>query len=416
MFPEGGKNRNEGSVSDSFFEDDDGDVSLQDSHSGEELDGRLDSNPSDEEKLAHTVLNVDTNSIDDGMIVEEAFNQNIGAFVPDLMFAQMVKDFKNAKKLYGETIIRELTGYDPNFVDKNVKIPEFQRELKKRLKDSVQHLKDEGIITGSGIFTKDALLTVALFLIDENYQDEKKNPSVSFGEKVHFTGDVFGEKAETRPFRKGDHYKDVAIKESIKQALRRGRRKLLPEDLHTYERESKQRVNIIYALDISGSMKGDKLRLAKKAGVALAHKAIKDTNQIGLVLFGSDIEKKLSLTKDLFSFISPLTKITPRAETNIALAISESAKLLESAQGIKHILLLTDGLHTTDAHPEKVVLEEVAKASAQDISISVVGISLDDLGLELAKSIVDHSGGRLHGVAESSDIGGVIIADYEKLL
>ena len=55
-------------------------------------------------------------------------------------------------------------------------------------------------------------------------------------------------------------------------------------------------------------------------------------------------------------------------------------------------------------------------ASHQEISISVVGINLDDIGMELAQSIVDLSKGRLHGVVESKDIGGVIIADYERLL
>ena len=350
------------------------------------------------------------------MVVEEAFNQNIGAFVPDLMFSQMVKDFKNAKKLYGQTLIRELTGYDPRFVDKNVKIPEFQRELKKRLKERIDQLKNDDIITSTGVFTKEALLTAALFLIDENFEEQKRNGQFSFGRKIHFSGDIFGEKGTTRPFIKGDKYRDVGIKESLKKAIRRNHKTIKQEDLVTFERESKQEVNIIYALDISGSMKGEKLRLAKKAGVALANKAIKDRNKVGLVLFGSEIEKKIPLTKDLFSFISPLTRITPKAETNIALAIKESRKLLEQAKGTKHIIILTDGLHTTDSDPTKTVLEEVSIARSQDISISVIGINPDSTGLELAQSIVDLSKGKLHGVSESSDLGGIIIADYEKLL
>jgi Mg-chelatase subunit ChlD len=415
-FPEGRHDKEDFFGIDTVHKADDTVNSLDKLNKGDELDGKLEQNLKDDhERLAHTVLNADLQNIDEGMIVQEAFNQNIGSFMPDMMFAQMVDNYKNAKKLYGNTLIRELSGYDPRFVEKNVKIPEFQRELKKRLKDSATKLEEKNIITAKGQFTKEALLSAALFLIDEEFQEQKGQTS-SFGEHVHFASDNQGEKSVSRPYKKGDKYKDIAIKEAIKTAIRRGHKTIQEEDLFTYERESRQQINIIYALDVSGSMKGEKLKLAKKAGVALAHKAIKDRNSVGLVLFGSEIQDKVPLTNDLFSFVSPLTKILPGAETDLGLAILTSSQLLESAKGIKHIIILTDALHTTSKDPKKAVLEQVAIASHQNISISIVGVNLDDTGMQLAQSIVDLSKGRLHGVVEAKDIGGVIIADYERLL
>jgi len=186
--------------------------------------------------------------------------------------------------------------------------------------------------------------------------------------------------------------------------------------LQSFDREARQQVNIVYAVDTSGSMKGEKLRLAKRAGVALAHKAIRDQNKVGLVVFESDVAQEIPLTKDFFTFVQPLALSSPGKETDIALAIVAGTKLLHGAKGIKHIVLLTDGLHTTSNDPEKVVLEQVALASSQDISISVVGINLDDLGRSLAQSIVDVSKGKLHTVLDAKEIGGVIIADYRSLL
>ena len=62
-------------------------------------------------------------------------------------------------------------------------------------------------------------------------------------------------------------FKDVTIRDSIKLAVRRGHNKILPSDLKTIYRKSKGSVSIIYGLDASGSMKGQKLGTAKKAGV-----------------------------------------------------------------------------------------------------------------------------------------------------
>jgi Mg-chelatase subunit ChlD len=386
---------------------------LEDFHPGEELDGNLSSNP-DEQRLPRSVLDMDQQDIKDGMLVDEAFSQNLSSFMPDMMFKEFVKDFKNAKKLYGETIIRELSGYDPRFVEKNISIPEFQRDLKKRLKDSVDGLQERGILKKGGIFSPESLSVAALFLIDEEFQETYGSHS-NFGEAKNLSPDRFGEKSYTRLFRKGDIYKDLAIKQSIKLALRRGHNNLELSDLQSFDRESQQKVNIIYALDISGSMKGEKLRLAKKAGVALAHKAMRDGNEVGLVLFESSIAKTVPLTKDLLTFTKPLAVISPGKETNIALAIDKSVSLLRKAKGIKHVVILTDGLHTTSDDPHKVVNEEISKAVSQDVSISVVGITLDPKGLSLAQEIVDRSNGKLHGVSEAREIGGVVIADYKSL-
>ena len=76
-------------------------------------------------------------TIDDGKLIEDAINQGMGAFTPDMMFEHIVKDYKMAEKLYGESIIRRLTGYNAEYVERNCRIPEFQRELKERIQEKI---------------------------------------------------------------------------------------------------------------------------------------------------------------------------------------------------------------------------------------------------------------------------------------
>jgi Mg-chelatase subunit ChlD len=407
-------NNDEQSTNDEVLGDLDHNVDIDDTHQGDELDGRVGSDP-DHERLAHTVLDIKTDQVPDGMLVEEAKSQNLSSFLPDLMFKEMVKDYKNANKLYGDTIIRALTGYDPRFIDKNIKIPEFQRELQKKLKDKAEELKDTGVLGSEGQFSKDALDTAALFLINEEFNQSLHGYS-NLGEPVHKIANLTGEKSTVRPFQKGDPYKDLAMRKTISQALRRGHSTISQDDLHSFDREARQKVNIVYALDTSGSMKGEKLRLAKRAGVALAHRAIRDNNQVGLVIFDTEPRKYVPLTKDFFTFTRPLAVCSPGQETNITLAIEKARSLLENAKGIKHIVLLTDGLHTVSGDPKTAVLEEIGKAETDNITISVVGIALDSLGEDLARTIVDYSKGKLYSVHGAQEIGGVVIADYQSLL
>ncbi|MGM5480353.1 MAG: vWA domain-containing protein [Nanobdellota archaeon] len=397
-------------------QDSERDTSIDNAHEGEELDGNMLAQPDDtKEKLAHTALDVDTSTIDDGMVVQEGVNQNVGSFMPDIMCKDLVNNYKNAKQLYGETIIRELTGYDPRYVEKNITIPEFQRELQERVRDAINDLKDKEILTPGGRFSDSALDVAALFLLEEEYEQtqDAKSP---YGEHVNKALDRFGEKNTTRPYIKSDSYKDVAIRKSISKAISRNHDSLETNDLVSFDRRSKEQINIIYALDTSGSMKGTKIKLAKKAGVSLARKAISDQNKVGTVLFGSDVKSNIPLTNDLLPLLRSLVKASPGRETDIGLAIDSSIELLDSAKGIKHVVIITDGLHTTTNDPKESIQAKVHKAKEQNISISIVGIELDDKGLELAQSIVDHSGGNLHSVKELDAVGGIVIADYADLL
>src|SRR3989338_7683770 len=62
------------------------------------------------EKLMHSVLENDKDVIDKGKVIKEAINQGIGAFNPDIMFEQLVKSYKIAENLYGQKILRAISG------------------------------------------------------------------------------------------------------------------------------------------------------------------------------------------------------------------------------------------------------------------------------------------------------------------
>jgi Mg-chelatase subunit ChlD len=158
-------------------------------------------------------------------------------------------------------------------------------------------------------------------------------------------------------------------------------------------------------------MRGKKLALAKRAGVALAYKAIEQGDDVGLLAFGSSVETSIRPGKKFLDIVQALTKLRARAETDLALAIRAAIPLLVGKS--KHLLLLTDGLHTTGTTEQ--VLAAAQEARDAGVSISMVGINLDKEGERVCEQIIDLTQGRFYRVQNLEEMDLLILEDYARL-
>ena len=58
----------------------------------------MSSNIDDDDKLMHSVMD-GGDETDDGNLIEDALNQGVGTFIPDMMYAQMTENFSQAKQM-----------------------------------------------------------------------------------------------------------------------------------------------------------------------------------------------------------------------------------------------------------------------------------------------------------------------------
>lgn len=379
-----------------------------------ELFGKLKQDP-ELNKLMRSVLENDASSIEKGKIIEAAFDQSIGAFSPDIMFEKMVRDFRTAKQLYGERLIQLLTGYDPNYVEKNIGVPEFQRELKTKIKDRVAELRNDQLVSKEGAVTDKGVTLASLVLCLEEL--DRLAPKSCWGEHISEKKSVYGSTEGVKPFAKHDRYRDIAIKKSIKTAIRRGHQSLHEADLQSFERRSKGTFEIIYAVDASVSMKGEKLSNAKKAGVALAYKAIQNKDKVGLLLFSDEVLAEVPPSLDLVRILNTLTCVKASRQTNIAQTILKACELF-SRSAAKHLIILTDAMPTA-AHggddPYKETIEAAGVAANHSITISVIGLGLTKEGASLAEKIVEVGKGKCYTLINTKDVDVIILEDYRGL-
>ena len=388
-------------------------VEIKQTSAAEELTGKL-KFQSEENKLMHSVLENDKETIDDGKLIKEAINQGIGSSTPDLIFEQLVKNYSIAKQIFGPSLIRLLTGYDENYVSRNIKIPEFQKELRKNVEDNIEKLKDNQLLKKDGSISDKGIELASLIL----YTEELDNliPKGILGEKLHKKDFIYGDKEDVKNYKKGDRYRDIAIKKSIKLAVRRGHSKLDENDLKSFEKQSKGQIYLIYGLDASGSMKGKKIDTCKKAGIALAYKAIEEKDKVGLIVFGSEIKEAVEPTDDFKRLIMEITRIKASKETNIAETIRKSLELFPNKEVTKHLILLTDALPTAGEDPEKETLEACSLARSYGITISLVGIQLDEKGKKLAEKITNLGEGRLYIVKNLEEVDKIVLEDYYSVI
>lgn len=379
----------------------------------EELTGKL--KISDEaKKLMRSVVENDKETIDEGKLIKEAYNQGMSSFTPSMMFENLVNNFSMAKKLYGETMIRLLTGYDPSYIEKNISVPEFKNLLKKAIEEKISRLKKDKILDKNDSIT-DAGAELAMVVMAA---EELENiiPKGYLGEKIHKKANIYGEKEDYSVYKKGARYRDIAVKRSVKIAIRRGHEKIREKDLRSFERMQKGRVTIIYAVDCSGSMRGSKIDSAKRAGIALSYKAINEKDRVGLIIFGNDIKEAIMPTQDFSLLLRKLTKISASKETNIVLALNKAAEMFEDRDSTNHLIIITDVLPTAGEHPEKETLDKSAEIGSKGVTISIVGINLDKRGRELGRKIADIGHGRLYIAKNTEEIDKIVLEDYGEVV
>ncbi len=369
-----------------------------------------------EDKLMHSVMDSDESLVKEAKLLSSAMSNNISSFSADKMLAAMITDFKLAKSIYGKSLIELSTGYSQEQIEKSIRFPEFQRELKKRLDSCFRALSAKKLITKNNVISEKGIELAALLAFNEELEKLKKNSSF-YGTKFNKKKRQYGEKAAIRQLKNTDSYRNLAVRQSLKLAIRRGHKQIEPPDLKAFERKGKTRIYIAFALDASGSMKGDKLDNCKKAGIALAYKAIQENDMVSLIVFNKDVKTALKPSKDFGMLLKSIVSIRASGETDIAAAISKAIAIFSGIpkDSTKHIILITDSLPTVGIDPFKETLDKVAEAAQNSISVSIVGLGLEKKPESLARKIAEIGRGRLYIMEKSNDVDNIVLEDYYRL-
>ncbi len=135
---------------------------------------------------------------------------------------------------------------------------------------------------------------------------------------------------------------------------------------------------IVFVLDTSGSMAGDKIDQAKSA-LKYALNRLGPDDSFGLIAFSSDLDefgKSLSDKSSLADALYFVDQLEARGGTNINDAVLRAIRMLDgSANG--SVVFLTDGLPSTGVTDVDKIIQNVTKANSDDVTLFSFGVGYD---------------------------------------
>ena len=176
-------------------------------------------------------------------------------------------------------------------------------------------------------------------------------------------------------------------------------------------------IDLSIALDISGSMSGDRIILAKKSLIQLIQK-LNDDDNITISKFNDKSEKvfpyqKVSELKKT-DYASVIEKIDTCGGTDILIAFKEAYNSMITKNcnknKIRRIIIITD----MEDNANKTLTEFCEKISKEGIYISILGIS-NRFRTDLAELTSHVKGANYVVITEINDINKYLVEDFEYL-
>ena len=129
-------------------------------------------------------------------------------------------------------------------------------------------------------------------------------------------------------------------------------------------------IDAVMALDVSGSVAGDRLDHLRSASRALVG-ALKKGDRAGLISFGSEVELDAAMTADLPSVLNSLGRLHSGGITALQDASYAGLVLGESDEGRSLLIVFSDGVDTASWLSADAVLDTAKRSVAVVYGVSV---------------------------------------------
>jgi Mg-chelatase subunit ChlD len=179
-----------------------------------------------------------------------------------------------------------------------------------------------------------------------------------------------------------------------------------PEETDIVVRERvRQRRSVVLVVDVSGSMKGERVRTAAATVGALAGELVRD--RLAVVAFWSDAAVLARMGEQVppLALLDLLLRVPTQGLTNVTFALETAARQLAGAPARdSRVVLLSDCVHNAGPDPRAAA----ARLPRLDVLLDTSGEKDVELGRELAAA----GRGRLRVIRDHRDVAAALTAVF----
>jgi len=176
--------------------------------------------------------------------------------------------------------------------------------------------------------------------------------------------------------------------------------------------------DVIFVLDKSGSMQGEKIDQAKNA-LKFCVKSLKDKDRFGIIVFSTDVDELdnslLTATKaNIDKAERFIDKLEATGGTDINDALLLAIKKKPDPNRPKIIVFLTDGLPTIGVKDVDAILKNAEKSKSKSLRLFAFGVGYD-VNTHFLDKLAEDNGGTSQYVKPSEDIEVSVSSLYNKI-
>jgi Ca-activated chloride channel homolog len=179
-------------------------------------------------------------------------------------------------------------------------------------------------------------------------------------------------------------------------------------------------LHLALVIDRSGSMSGDKLETAKRAGAYLAHR-LRSDDQLSIVAYDDEVTLVHGLAPvgvDQHLIEASIGQIWSGGSTNLSggwLKGVEQLGAIEGGKGPKKVLLLSDG-HANVGIKDDTELAKLARGAADDgVGTTTIGFG-DGFDEDLMTGMANEGGGSAYFAPGVDDVPGIFAQEFDDLV
>jgi len=155
--------------------------------------------------------------------------------------------------------------------------------------------------------------------------------------------------------------------------------------------------NLVFVIDVSGSMRGERLSTVKQS-LSLLVDQLRSEDTVGIVAYGGAAKVVLEPTSgsDSAKIHAAIDALRTGGSTNLEGGLALGYELIGRARvgaGINRVVLCSDGIANTGATTAEGILERVSQHAERGITISTIGVGMAGFNDVLMERLADKGDG-----------------------